>query len=327
MNTSTKPFRRAGAIVLSNLYLLVMSLYLAGCTGMARLTGATFVIDQLEYPTLARTQRILHARNVKAREKELELKAKERSERQDKGIAELERQHTERRTERQAHHKELVQFWNGMYHQARAKEIAAEAQAERERKQLERDEFEKRRRREQEMWDKAEKERLRVKEQERRELEIYYAKAQQMGTKALFSSGGLTESQYDLPDGSYGDRLVSVHGVYLRMQANKYSKILGTLSQYERVTVDGWTQGATLYNNPIWFHVKPTESRLGGWIWSGSLNNLSTSGLGRMSDEIKQPNPLGSITVDMIKADKLSGTEVSLRSQSFITWTGEEIYR
>jgi len=312
MNTSTKPFRRAGALVITYFYLLFMTAYIAGCTGVARLTGTVFVIDPIESPLLDRTRRILHARNTKKREKELKLATKIREERQHAAITAMSKEHTERKREDQKHHQKLIDFWDDMYEVARTKEIAELAEAKRLKAIAEKDEARKRREREQEMWRKAEVERIRKFkleqaerekaaaaerlridaeiQKEKKALELYYARAQSYGTSALTAAGGLAapvNTRYDIEEPSYTERTVRVHSLHQREQATKASQITATYSENEKITVDGWTVGEELYGNRIWLHVKPNSTTLGGWVWGGGLNSWSTSGLGKMSDKLR----------------------------------------
>lgn len=312
MNTSTKPFRRAGALVITYFYLLFMTAYIAGCTGVARLTGTVFVIDPIESPLLDRTRRILHARDTKKRDKELKRAAKIRDERQHAAITAMSKEHTERKREDQAHHKELTHFWDDMFYKANEPERMALEEAARQKAIAEKDEARKRREREEEMWRVAEVERIRKFkleqaerekaaaaerlridaeiQKEKKALELYYARAQSYGTSALTAAGGLAapvNTRYDIEEPSYTERTVRVHSLYQRAQADKASQITATYSENEKISVDGWAVGEELYGNPIWLHVKPNSTTLGGWVWGGGLNSWSTSGLAKMSDKLR----------------------------------------
>lgn len=272
MNTSTKPFRRAGALVLTYFYLLFMTMYIAGCTQVAKLTGTVFVIDPIESPLLDRTRRILYARDTKKREKEMALAAKARETRQHAAITAMANEHGERKKEDQKHHKDLIQFWDGMFRAADAKEIAAFAERQRQKAIDEQNAFEERRQREMAMWQEAEKNRMAL-----------AVKKQAIEVEALQKK----QKRTDPDDSSYGDRSVGVHAVYVRTHTNTKSKDLNHLLHGDTITVDGWAVGEELYGSSIWFHQKPGPGYLAGWIWGGALTNQSTSGLPRISDEIK----------------------------------------
>lgn len=302
------------------LFLLIIPILFAGHKYLYQpFENGTFKIDHLKHPMLHRTQRILRARNVEEREREQSELKHRRFIDDSKMLLALEKERRATLSKTQGKHIELTSFWDGMF-----KEVTREEDERKHKEQLairvakEKAEYKEReeiRRRERVIWEANEQKRLKAfKEQrareiaqeyeerknriasnlrERAELEAMYAAKQNVSWEPLVSgkqlarAGGLAapkETRYDVA-GSYGDRVVNVHGVYLRSNPDKSSKILGNMSQYEKVTVDGWTIGEELYGIPIWFHLSVNgrgANQYPGWIWGGSLNNQSTSGLKRI---------------------------------------------
>jgi hypothetical protein len=87
-----------------------------------------------------------------------------------------------------------------------------------------------------------------------------------------------TLQQYRMMDSnnmSYGTRFVNVHGLYVRKLPLKAAREEGNLMQGAAVGVNGWIRGEEVYGNPIWFKLANDV----GWIWSGGVDNKSTSGL------------------------------------------------
>lgn len=304
------------------LFILPFLLMLAGLLKVKvydPFANGTRQIDPLKHPMLYRSQRIIRYKNVTAREREQKFLAQARVKKEQKALEAIENESFERLNDSQAHHKELTDFFDKMFHEydapdrerKRLEAVEADRVAAAE-KRAKLDEYEKRRVRELEMWTVAEKKRIADFKAQQAEIEInlridraakakkleeYYAAAQN-----LTAAGGLiapTETSYDTggwkpvrgapyPDSSsYGDRSVVVHGVYARLKATTQANILNNFAQYDKISVDGWTVGEELYGNPIWFHQKPGDGYLAGWIWSGALNNHSTSGVPRMDDTVK----------------------------------------
>lgn len=270
--------------------------------------SGTLKIDHLKHPMLSRTQLIVRYRNVTAREREQKFLAQARVKKEQQAITQIANESFDRLNASQTHHKELTDFFDKMFHEYDApdREVkrleAVEAyRVAAEEKRAKLDEYEKRRVRELEMWTIAEKKRIddfkaeqteieknaRIdRAVEAKKLEEYYAAAQNLTVE-----GGIMATV----NTSYGDRSVVVHGVYARLRANKSSNILNNFAQYDKISVDGWTVGEELYGNPIWFHQKPAGPSLAGWIWSGALNNQSTSGLPRTTDKTELRDYSGNV--------------------------------
>lgn len=326
------------------LFILPFLLMLAGILKVKvyePFANGTRKIDPLKHPMLYRSQRIIRYKNVTAREREQKFLAQARVKKEQKALEAIENESFERLNDSQAHHKELTDFFDKMFHEydapdrevKRLEAIEADRIAAAE-KRAKLDEYEKSRVRELEMWTIAEKKRIAdfkaaqaIQEADdraeravkKRKLEEYYAAAQNLTAaggliaprETVYDTGGWTPvrgSAY--PDsGSYGDRSVVVHGVYARLRANKTAQILNNFAQYDKISVDGWTVGEELYGNPIWFHQKPGDGYLAGWIWSGALNNHSTSGIPRLEDETQLRDETVSDSLDRLR--ELSGRELA----------------
>lgn len=83
------------------------------------------------------------------------------------------------------------------------------------------------------------------------------------------------------PDEGYASRRINVHLANLRKSPTDQSKKVGLLEMGDKVTVARWAIGSTLYDNNVWFLVEGTNGTENGWIWSGALDSLSTSGIRR----------------------------------------------
>lgn len=270
--------------------------------------NGTMRIDPHQYPTLARTQRILRARNVKLREKEQKALEESRRLQSQKALKAIEYKSATLLLETQKEHQKSMSVWTSEFNTLMAPEIERE-QAERQ--QAERAAWEERRNRERKIWIEAEAKRVAQQQfledkaaKLREEAELLHQ--QEQAKQRFINAGGLVApantrySSLNLEDdASYGDRKVSVHGVYVRKSPTTKSKILANLTQYQSVSVDGWTTSEELYGNTIWFHLKASDVHPGGWLWSGAVDKKSTSGLRRIEpveDQKKVTKPRGKFT-------------------------------
>lgn len=259
MNTSTRPFRRAGQLVVAFFYLMLTSAYIAGCKGVARLTGVEFVIDPLESPTLARTHRILHARDTKKREKELQLQQKQRDFRETKALEAMEDKSRKNVLEKQARHEETIELWDERFDSLRADEIAEEnrlkAEAEAARQRI----YEANRQKELE-------EERKQREADKAALEAHYASLQSVSWKPIVEAGGLRapySARYDIDTSGYTTRRIDPNmTMNLRVGPNLTSRVWGQLVPGLEVTVDGWIYGEPMVHRQtgsyvnIWFRLR-----------------------------------------------------------------------
>lgn len=280
--------------------IIIPILIILGYSPHLYLSNRTKPIDHLKYPVLSRAHRIIRYRNVRAREREhaellgrtnsyiRQIEAKAKED-SEKNLKEVRHRHT---TESTAWDRE----WSVLIApELAAKQAAAEAAA----REIRRQEAEKRGREYRE-------------ELERRE--------------ALGNFWAIQPGE-DYEDSSYGDRIVSVHSVNLRTKPNPQSTKIGVRSQHEKVSVDAWTVGEEHYGNNVWFRLKATDNQKSGWVWSGSLNNQSTSGL----QNLPQPKPNTSLSFDKIHAgtitsDRIYVGNVDTMSKGGLTAPRETVY-
>jgi hypothetical protein len=260
---------------------LMLIMFLTGRSILTPYMNGTKEINRTKYPTLARTQRILRARNAKVREKEAQIKLQhfeaKRLAIEDEVYGKIEKA---RDNSRDLHGDEISE-WN-----IRFRAITAERDAEIAREKAQRDAElrareaairEELRAAELEIWTANERERLKRFKAEQAALNaaesLRYTEEAQRRESAL---QGLRK--YYVPDHHnqrFGYRVVNVHGLYVRNLPIKSSRMLDNLTTGAMVSINGWIQGEEVYGNPIWFKL----ANEGGWIWSGGVDNKSTSGL------------------------------------------------
>lgn len=285
MIQSTNPFRRAGSLLLANLYLFGMGIYFNICEYVARLTDSEFHVDYLESPITFRARRVLRNRKVHLRELEFQLKQSRYELEKSKIDTAVEDSISESVSAKIEAHRAAIKSWTWDFEEdVREQQQALEA-AER--------------------AEKAIRDAENAKMYEQRVLEAKVAEeARQAAYKAqreleLKSNASFAESDYlaELrrreeeynrlnPNGSYGDRLIATASAGVRALPSTEVAIRGYLQQYALISVDGWINSEIVQGNSIWFRIKASNFfPEGGWIWSGSLNNLSTSGLQDLNEE------------------------------------------
>lgn len=289
------------------LILLPALLLILGYSPYLYLSKRSKPIDPLKYPTLSRAHRIIRVRNVKAREKDL-LKKVGQAKRETAQI-ESKAKHDSAKNLMEVRRKYTAEAisWDQQWSALIAPEVAAQQAAALE---AQRKEDEKRR---QSQIADAKALRERTAREYREELE----RREALGNVWAISRSG----KYD--DSSYGDRIVSVHSVNLRRNPNTFSQKIGVRTQYEKVSVDAWAVGEEHYGNNVWFRLKDTNTHSIGWVWSGSLNNQSTSGLQNLSNTSLR-HSFSSISGGTITADRISVG--SIASSGGLTAPTETVY-
>lgn len=238
-------------------------------------------IDKLQYPTLARAQRVIRARDTKARDKEFLAKLNSF----EKKTLAIEAATTKKIQETQQKswetHTASLHEWDLHFSDITAEEDArkaAEAAAERARVQTIRDQLAKEKReRDLAMWTAQEKVRM---DRFIADQKAQQALEQQQAAELLRSRENDIQAlrKYYVPDyhnESSGYRIVNVHGLYVRKLPVKASRMVDNLTTGAMVSVNGWIQGEEVYGNPIWLKLANSA----GWIWSGGVDNKSTTGL------------------------------------------------
>jgi hypothetical protein len=239
-------------------------------TIVAPFLNGTMEIDRNAHPTLFRAQRILRARNVKAREKELKAIQSKLAEETKQGLRALETKFAQDLKEtREKHHEEVIR-WGNDFRAITAEEDHARA-LEEERK-LAAHNKERQRLYEENRQKEIAAENKRVWEKNREDEARYNAQA-----KAWASN----------PANSAGTRLIDPNmSMNVRHEPTTRGRLWGILVAGLQVTVDGWIYGESLlyrptgaYNN-IWFRLEQTsEDTEPLYIWSGGLTNASTQGI------------------------------------------------
>ena len=216
MIESTKPFRRAGALLLANLYLASMSIFFSACRGMAKLTRAHFVIDPQISPTLHRTYRILYASDAKKREQESQAH-----------VHYLKTQSTIRATrEKSAIESSLKQtrFKNSLELTSWQSDLMELDWKERERQQ---EQFAK----------------------------ISPKNVFSNPTYPLWQKKNKVDDYYEEED-SYTIRTVGVHTAYVRTKPDQTSTTAAILKAGTKVMIDGYTTGRMYQTTNRWFRVR-----------------------------------------------------------------------
>jgi hypothetical protein len=285
-------------------------------------------IDPLKRPTLARVQRILRAKNTKAREIEMKILERDRQKSLTKELEASKEKHEKRMYEDQTKHANAISQWETELAEITREEDerkAAEAQQARmlalsRQKALEADQ----RKRELEIWTANEKIRL-EKFKEQRALELEMERQERVSELARREKEYADKQRYwskpsTDPELSYTQRRVGVHSVNLRKLPHTGTAKIGNLVQGEIVQVDGWLSSEEHHGNDIWFRTQFTQKRKDGYgyinriayIWSGSLTNTSTSGLENLNedtDEFTQKNAYGE-TIYTYKAPRQIDIEI-----------------
>lgn len=260
---------------------ILLTMFLIGRRTLDPYLNGTKKIDHLKYPTLARAQRIHRYSNVKAREIEASHKLSTLKDKTFEIESNVNKEIEKNRLESQVIHEAEVEVWEESFkaitaaederkrkeEEARLAEIRAKeaAKAEEERK------------RNLAVWEANEKVRLARFMAEQKAMAQEEAKRLAAETRKR-DQDIQTLQQFRMRDSnnmSYGTRIVSVHGLYVRKLPTKASREEGNLMQGASIGVNGWIRGEEVYGNPIWFKLANDV----GWVWSGGVDNKSTSGL------------------------------------------------
>lgn len=232
--------------------------------------NGTKQIDRFKYPTLARAQRILRASNVKRRELEAKKRLKEITDQKNDWIVDNANSRLKMLDKvREEHNKEIVNW---------STDFQAVTYEEDQRKRKAQEEIiAAQRAKELEVWQASEKTRIANFIADQKALQ---AEETRKATELLQSRENDIQAlrKYYVPDHKskhFGFRLVNVHGLYVRKLPVKSSRLVDNLTTGAMVSVNGWIEGEELYGNPIWLKL----SNDAGWIWSGGVDNKSTSGL------------------------------------------------
>jgi hypothetical protein len=284
---------------------MFFAMIVTGTVAVRPYLNGTKQIDRIKYPTLARAQRIRRYKNVNARELEFRRKNTEYSNK----ALEIEQKAIEQSRlnvlETQMNHTNDLHEWDLHFSDSTAEEDArkaAEAAAERARVQSIRDKLAaEKREREFLFWQAEEKARI---AQFMADQKAAQALEQQQATELMRSRENDIQAlrKYYVPDHEnqrFGYRIVNVHGLYVRKLPVKASRMLDNLTTDAMVSVNGWITGEEVYGNPIWFKLAHNA----GWIWSGGVDNKSTSGLmnynymNEPGDSFVQKNAYGEIVM------------------------------
>lgn len=254
------------------------------------LTGRHFIdpyltgmkkVDHLKYPTLARAQRIHRYKDVKARE----IEATHKNAAFKKQVLEIEAQTTKeierKRLENQVIHEAEMDEWDIHFKAITAEEDERKRKEEEARIAKVRAEdaaaAEVERQRNLAIWEANEKVRIARFKAEQKAMEDEQAKRLAAATRKR-EQDIQTLQQFRMQDAnnmSYGNRFVCVHGLYVRKLPTKAAREEGNLMQGASIGINGWIRGEEVYGNPIWFKLANDV----GWVWSGGVDNKSTSGL------------------------------------------------
>lgn len=238
-------------------------------------------IDRTKYPTLARAQRIHRYKNVKAREIEFDKKKAEFSRQilaiEDKAIeaslsnvSNVRDMHADEINEWDLHFSDITREKDEAIRKEAAR-VAAEQRAQQAKITAEI------RERELAIW--TAQERVRI-QQFMADQKAAQALEQEQAAELLRSRENDVQAlrKYYVPDSAnkvFGYRIVDVHGLYVRTLPVKASRMVDNLTTGAMLSVNGWIEGDELYGNPIWFKL----ANGAGWVWSGGVDNKSTSGL------------------------------------------------
>lgn len=226
-------------------------------------------IDPYTYPTLYRAQRILRARNTKAREKELTKIQSDLDYQTTSTMLAIEAKSKEDLQKARSKHHDEILDWGNQFEAITAAEDAARL---------------------------AEENRLRAEANAARQrvLEENRQKEREAIRQAAWDKNREDEARYNAQaktwannpaNSSYGTRYIDPNKTLnVREQPNTSSRLWGTLVPGLAVHLEGWIYGEALpyretggYNN-IWFLLRETGSdKL--YIWSGGLTNASTAGI------------------------------------------------
>lgn len=255
--------------------------YIIGSRTLSAYLDGTKQIDHLKYPILARAQRIHRYKNVKAREIEathkLSLFQQQVLEIEAKTDEEIEKN----RLESQVIHEAEVEVWEESFKAITAAEDARKRKEEEARlAEIRRKEAlaaEEERKKNLAIWKANEKVRLARFHAEQKAMEDEQARrlANLTRKREQDIQNLQTFRKRDANNMSYGNRVVNVHGLYVRKLPTKAAREEGNLMQGATIGVNGWIRGEEVYGNPIWFKLANDV----GWVWSGGVDNKSTSGL------------------------------------------------
>lgn len=268
MIQSTKPFRRAGALLLANLYLFGMGIYFNICEFVARKAHSQFTIDPLENPITFRARRVIRNRNVPARKSEFLIRNTILQGEISNQRNQIELKIKNSISEKSTKHSQAIDNWMWDFEE----DVRAQKAHQR---QIESQEYEKR------VLEAAAAEKARqeaYKQQRAAEIE---AGKNSTGDSPFMAELRGREDEYNRlnPSASYGDRVV-ITGVHLKSLPAMDMRTVAIMQPYALLSVDGWVNSEVVMGNGIWFRIKASNDfPQGAWVWSGAVNTQTTSGL------------------------------------------------
>lgn len=246
-------------------------------------------INPYVHPTLYRAQRILRARNTKAREKELAKVQSELDHQTTSAMLAIEAKSKEDlQKARSKHHDEILDWGN----QFKAITAAEDAAREAVRQRI----YEENRKKE-------------------REAERKAAWDKNRSDEARYNAQARAWANQPDPNGGYGTRRIDPNKTLnVREKPNTSSRLWGTLVPGLDISVDGWIYGEPLlypstgaYNN-IWFRLRDTEPDT-LYVWSGGLTNASTYGVRDLNPSINDYKTF--LNATLITTDKINAATLT----------------
>ena len=291
MIQSTKPFRRAGALLLANLYLFGMGIYFNICEYVAKLAHSEFSIDPLENPITFRARRVIRNRNVPARKSEFLIRNTILQGEISNQRNQIELKIKNSISEKSTKHSQAIDNWMWDFEE----DVRAQKAHQR---QIESQEYEKR------VLEAAAAEKARQEAYKLQRAAEIAAERNSDGDNAFYAELRGREEEYYRrnPSGSYGDRVVVGGQATIKSLPAFDMRAVAIMQPYALLSVDGWMNSESANGNGIWFHVKRSNDfPQGGWIHSGSTNNLSTSGLIDMNEEPEDTFVVKTLTGEIVQ--------------------------
>lgn len=263
------------------LLFVFLPMFLVGRRVLEPYMNGTKFVDPLKRPTLYRAQRILRANNTKARETEAKIKIQHFDSKRLEVEKAIDKAIEKNRLESSTIHAAEVEVWMNNFKAITAEEDERKRKEEEARlaeiRKIEAAKAEEERQRNIAIWEANEKVRLARFKAEQKALEDEQARRLASLTRKRDQDiqSLQTFRRQDNNNMSYGQRIVAVHGLYVRKLPTKAAREEGNLMQGASIGINGWIRGEELYGNPIWFKLANDV----GWVWSGGVDNKSTSGL------------------------------------------------
>lgn len=257
-------------------------------------------LDPVRYPTLHRVQRVIRNNNTKMRE--LEFDAKQAKYKLEIAKTELNTVKSIEQIKKDSQKKFLTESasWSQEFNAIDEERRQAAIKKAMRRKTHLNDARSRKLRK----WDnelEAERKRKADEEIARRQQELAQWTATEIARQKMKAKEEvkplLKKVKKDDPDEGYASRRVNVHLANLRKSPTDRSKKVGLLEMGDKVIVSRWAIGSTLYDNNVWFLVEGAYGTENGWIWSGALDSLSTSGIRR--DYVEETKHLSKEAADM----------------------------